>query len=489
MKSNVCDSGSIFAILMKKTMNISTLLMMTWISVSSCGNNASTATENPSQQTTAAAEFINGITDQNSGTRKGPVELKGNLAMFKVGKVYLWETQGKNTSKIDSTVINNNQFNFGVKDYELGVYMIGTNDNNMCPIIINPAESVIELSFSNGKLETSLASANSKENEGWGKYIVQEPVLLKAIKDARVAGAKNASMKAQYDQQVVTKENELIKLQGDLIKAYPNTHLAKILTWKQEPNRTEIAKYWDNIDFNDESIIRSKVLTDRIESFMRSFSKGEESGFINCIATVAEKAKVNDKVLEFSLNQMLTGFYESNMENICAYIIDNYVNGDACGDADLSNIIKSTAESIQNLSLGKTPPNIQMTTMTGSKFDLYDTAGKNKYTLVMFWSSFCEHCKGEAPEVKMCYDKWKEKGFEIVGVSIDKSKTQWEAAVKDRGFTFQNVCGMKDYQSQVAKDYRVTKTPTFFLIDSNKQIVLKPKGIRDVQAFLAKNVK
>jgi peroxiredoxin len=474
---------------MKKMMNILIIALAAGMSLNSCNNDVAKSNTNTAADTTRVAAFTNGITDINKGTRTGPMELKGSIANFKSGKMYLWESQGKVTTKIDSTEIQNGQFNFGTDNYEVGVYMLGTNDNNMCPVILNPTEKQVELSFTGGRMESGLNAVNSKENEGWAKYIQQEPILLKAIKDARVAGAKNASMKVQYDQQAAAKENELIKLQSDLIGSYPNTHLAKILTWKQEPNKTDISKYWDNIDFSDESIIRSKVLTDRIENFMRSFSKGEESGFINCVATVADKAKGNDRVLEFTLNQMLTGFYESNMETICMYIIDNYVNGDACGDADLSNVIKNTAESIRNLSVGKTPPNISMATMEGGKVDLYATAAKNKYTLVMFWSSFCEHCKGEAPEVKMCYDQWHAKGFEMIGVSIDRNKTLWENAVKERGFSFPNVCGMKDYQSAVAKDYRVTKTPTFFLLDSNKQIVLKPKGIREVQTFLAKNLK
>lgn len=469
-------------------MDILFIALVSLISVVGCSDATKTTTVAPAVNDQEMT-FYNGVNDQNKGSKTGNVEVKGSLQVFKTGKIYLWETQGRITTKIDSAIITNGTFSFGTKSYETGIYMLGLNENNFCPVIINPAEPLVDLQVTGGKLETSLASASSKENEGWGKYIVQEPVLLKAIKDARVAGAKNSSMKAQYDQQVVAKEKELLKLQGDLIAQYPNTHLAKILTWKQEPNKTEIGKYWDNIDFSDRSIIRSRVLTDRIESFMRTFSKGEESGFINCIATVAEKAKADDVVLEFALNQMLTGFYESNMENMCTFIIDNYVNGDACGDADLSNIIKSTAESIQNLGLGKTPPNIQLNALSGSSVDLYKIAASKKYTLVMFWSSFCEHCKGEAPEVVSCYSQWKDKGFEIIGVSIDKSKPLWEAAVKDRGFVFPNVCGMNDYQSKVAKDYRVTRTPTFFLLDSNKQIVLKPKGIRDVQAFLSKNIK
>lgn len=473
-----------------KPMNFFALLFVSAVTIHSCDNAQGKSSDTiTATDTISVALFVNGVTDLNAGMKKGNVELKGQLLNPKTGKLYLWETRGKNTNKIDSTNLNAGAFSFGVKEYEQGVYMVGVSDNNMCPVIINPTEAICEIGFRGGMLEQSLFSTNSKENEGWAKYIVQEPVLLKAIKDARVAAHKATAMKVQYEGQAKLKESELLALQSNLIKEYPNTHLAKILTWKQEPSKTEINKYWDNINFTDESVIRSKVLSDRIESFMRTFSKGEESGFINCIATVAEKAKVNDRVLEFALNQMLVGFYESGMENICTFMIDNYVNGDACGDADLSNVIKSTAESIANLGVGKTPPNFTMTTNTGASFDLYKTSVANKYTLVMFWSSWCEHCKGEAPEVQACYDQWKSKGFDIIGVSIDRSKAPWENAIKERGFTFPNVCGMKEYQSPVAKDYRVTKTPAFFLLDKDKKIVMKPKGIREVQTYLSTNLK
>ncbi len=470
-----------------KSMNYLACILAISTAVQGCGSsNNKVAATTASIETVATTPTTDVVTEAPA---TGMVELKGQLLNPQSGKIFLWETRGKNTNKIDSTGIAAGAFSFGKKEYETGIYMLGLNENNMCPVIINPNEKVCEVGFKGGMLEQSMYAINSKENEGWAKYLSQEPTLLKAIKDARVSAYKATTMKGQFEQQAALKEQELVTLQKSLIAEYPNTHLSKILTWKQEPNKTEIAKYWDNIDFKDESIIRSKVLSDRIESFMRTFSKGEESGFINCIATVADKAKVNDKVLEFSLNQMLVGFYESGLENMCTFIIDNYINGDACGDADLSNVIKSTAESIASLGIGKTPPNFVMTTNTGVNVDLYKIAEAKKYTLVMFWSSWCEHCKGEAPEVKASYDQWSAKGFEIIGVSIDRSKMPWEAAIKERGFTFPNVCGMKEYQSPVAKDYRITKTPTFFLLDSNKKIVLKPKGIREVQTYLAANLK
>lgn len=420
---------------------------------------------------------------------KGALKVSGTMTAQKTGRLYIWESFGRNVAKLDSTQITNGQFAFAERDFELGIYMIGMNENNMCPVILNPNEKAIELSFASVKLEASMSSANSRENTGWSLYMQKEPALLKAIKDAKVGAAKNPDKKAEFDKQLAVKEKELFDLQRKIIADYPGTQLAKLMEWKQEPNRTDIRKYWDNVDFGDVSITRSRVLSDRIESFMRLFSKGSDSGFYSCIEVVVERAKAHDAVLEFALNQMLVGFYESNMETVCMYIIDNYINGDACGDADLSSVVKNTAESIQRLSVGHTPPNIQLNDANGQPVDLYALAAKKKYTLVLFWSSYCEHCKGEAPEVKACYDSWSKKGFEILGVSIDRSPDAWKAAITERGFIFPNVCGMKDFQSPVAKDYRVTRTPAFYLLNAKGEIVLKPKSIREVQGYLAKNLK
>ena len=420
---------------------------------------------------------------------KGLVKVSGTMSAQKTGKVFIWESFGRNVVKLDSAQMLNGSFSFAERDIELGVYMVGLNENNMCPVILNPAEKLVDLQFTAVKLESSMTSSGSRENQSWCVYMQQEPALLKAIKDAKVGAAKNPEKKAEFDKQLVAKEKELLNLQNKLIAEYPGSHLAKLMGWKQEPNRTDIRKYWDNVDFGDVSITRSRVLSDRIESFMRLFSKGTDSGFYSCIEVVVERAKAHDAVLEFALNQMLVGFYESNMETVCMYIIDNYINGDACGDADLSSVVKNTAESIQRLSVGHTPPNIQLNDANGQSVDLYALAAKKKYTLVLFWSSYCEHCKGEAPEVKACYDSWGKKGFEILGVSIDRSPDAWKAAIAERGFTFPNVCGMKDFQSPVAKDYRVTRTPAFYLLNAKGEIVLKPKSIREVQGYLAKNLK
>ena len=182
--------------------------------------------------------------------------------------------------------------------------------------------------------------------------------------------------------------------------SYQNSKIAKdaksftyqVISWKQEPSEDK-AHYWDNIDFNDTRILHTTVLNDRIQNFMRKFSKGKESGFIDCIGLLSEKSSVNHDVYEYVLNEMLTGFYESGMENITLYLMDNFIHDESCGDENFSNVIKKNAESISRLAIGNVPPNITGTTSEGKAFDLKKTCGQNKYVVLMFWSSWCTHCK------------------------------------------------------------------------------------------------
>ena len=450
--------------------------------------NTEIAAADTAGSSTRTYPFFNGITEVNKGLKTGTVQLKGTVPGAGIRKLYLYEMEGKTNVLIDSTVVNGSTFDFGKKTYEAGMYAVGVNDQNTIAVILNPSEPVVEIGFKAVKLDNGPVAINSKENEGWFKYYPQEIMILQQIKDNMIAQAKS-SLKDKFDQVIYEKDMQLANLQGDLIKQYPNTFFAKLLTWKQEPERSNKDKYWDNIDFTDESIVHCLVMPDRIQNFMRKFSGGAENGFLNCVDLVVEKSKVNERVLEFNLYNMLNGFYESGMENIAVYITDNYIFGEGCGDAEISNVLRSKAEGIVNLRIGKTPPNIQMKGIDGSNVDLYKLCAKNKYVLVMFWSSWCEHCKGEAPEVKFHYDNWHPKGFEILGVSVDSSRQPWEAAVKDRGFIFPNVVGMKLWDSKVAKDYKVTKTPAFFLLNSKAEIVLKPKSMREVNVWLTQNLK
>lgn len=100
---------------------------------------------------------------------------------------------------------------------------------------------------------------------------------------------------------------------------------------------------------------------------------------------------------------------------------------------------------------------------------------KGKYVLVDFWASWCGPCREENPHVLAAYNKYKNRNFEILGVSLDEpnKKAEWLKAVKDDGLTWPQVSDLKEGGNTAAKLYGVQAIPFNFIMDPNGKIVAK----------------
>lgn len=439
----------------------------------------------------AVEDYLNGITEANSGNQKGKVRLHGSTGPnFNNRYVILWETEGKDVFKLDSTLVRNQVFDFGDKEYELGFYALSINTaNNSVGVILNPDEGDVELDIKGGRLGTGTVSVNSKENEGWYKYVPIETAHINKVTELRKS-MKDPAVKARVLKVIDEEKEKLRQTQHELINEYPGTYLAKIMTWKQTKWQADKARYWDDIDFSDESIIRSPIINDRVQDYMITHSGGTDMGFYNAIDLIHAKSSVNPEVNAFTLLVMLEGFYSSNKENQCAYIMDSYIYGDDCPEGDAGKLIKDRANGVRSLQMGQVPPDFRLPFYDDSGYlNIHAEAKKHDYTLLFFWSSWCHKCEQETPEYKKLYDQYKSKGFQVIGISVDANKQAWVNAVKEKGTTWPNVSQLQAWDSPVADGYRVSATPTLFLLNKDLEIVLKPERWFQVRDYLTTNLK
>ena len=145
-------------------------------------------------------------------------------------------------------------------------------------------------------------------------------------------------------------------------------------------------------------------------------------------------------------------------------------------------------EFLSQLSEGQTAPEIELPAPDGTLVKLSSLRGK--YVLIDFWASWCGPCMAEVPNVKAVYNDYKNKGFEVFGVSLDTDKAAWENAIKQNDLNWIHVCSLKGGRGSEAIAYNVTGIPCTFLLDKDGRIIaknLRGQALRDKIASLLDN--
>lgn len=242
--------------------------------------------------------------------------------------------------------------------------------------------------------------------------------------------------------------------------------------------------YWDDVDFNDTTLIGTNRLSDKLIRYFYSFTDGDEQRFDSLSIAGAKvllgKAKVNMLMYEYILEFALNGY--SNMGR--TQVVDCLLNYPMLSEGEIpveeGYRLDSISEPYQRVRVGAKAPDYSGVTIDGKQYGIYDS--KAERIVVVFWSTDCEYCHDFLNEIRRNLDL--KSRFELVTFALADDEQEVKRNVKKMRLPGYHFYDELRWDSKAFLDYHVASTPTVFVLDADRTILCKPYDWYELKQWL-----
>ena len=231
------------------------------------------------------------------------------------------------------------------------------------------------------------------------------------------------------------------------------------------------------VQFWGDDYIRNFSLGGLGLSLKRATTKGKQDSIAAEIKQVEREQwdQMNAFLQQYNDSDVAPYFIEMNMlrmmslEQISSFY-DRFTN--RVKQTEKGREIGERIALLKKLAPGSFAPEFELTTSDGKKIALKDLRGH--IVLLDFWASWCGPCMDEMSNVKALYEKYHDRGLEIVGISMANNKAKWEGAIERAGLVWHHVSSLKGMnRCPVAKLYQVVAIPKLYIVDKDGKIIAK----------------
>ena len=433
--------------------------------------------------------------------------MTGIFPSIKGQTIRLMGYQGTDVLAIDSTVVNAiGNFELHYSDANFGMGYILTNENKPYVVVLEKgkvqltgqtpanASSIIINSGEQNKLFVQYSLEHNKREQALSAWVYLKNLYgsdtffkNQAISELAIANEIDRLNKADNDFLISIPSNSFMSWYLPVRKLISDVE-AVIGTRPQEIPST--IKAFRSINYAHPQLYTSSIFSELLES---QFWLIQNSGLDQASQIKEMNTSVDfilgsvgkDEKLYNEFTKYLFQYFEKNsLFDASAHLALKALNQK---EVIVNNSLAFKLESYRKMKVGNTATEIEFKGDVIVNRELANNVKrlsdiKSRYKLVVFGGSWCSQCKAETIQLIMRYNKWKAKEVEVVMVSLDTDKKAFEDFASDFPYTI--ACDYKKWDTQAAKDYYVTSSPTLFLLDSNNKIILRPPTVESLDTWL-----
>jgi thiol-disulfide isomerase/thioredoxin len=447
-----------------------------------------------------------------SGQLKNGYEINVTIMDLQDSTVFLAYHLGdkqyiKDTVKLDRS--GNGIFR-GQQTLPQGIYMIVLPGRKYFEILISDNQR-FSLNCTFSDYFNTLKFTGSKENSAFVEYqknwVTMQQTAIAISKRIQNNKQNNDSLKILGSVQKLQEENMKAYLKsvvkanegnflGTLVKGLLPIDIPKFtipIGYKNPDSIRWVLNYnynkdhfFDNIDLNDERLIRTPLLYSRLDSFFTNVLIQSPDTINKEIDKLINKCSSNYKMFQFVSVYLFNHFRESEIMGHDAVMVkiadDIYLSGKADWvTREFKDDLRKQIDLIRPNLIGKKAENMVMDSYKGIFVSLYDV--EKDFTVLYFWEPNCGHCQEATPKLKAYYDKPKDYSLEVFAVCTTADKEKWTKYIEDNKITWINGWDPKRI-SHFDFYYNVQSTPTIYVLDKNKKIIAKKLAVEEIGPFI-----
>ncbi|MBP5548207.1 MAG: DUF5106 domain-containing protein [Bacteroidales bacterium] len=411
-----------------------------------------------------------------------------------LGNYYLGGTYAFDTARISPK----GMFCFEKKDVTLkpGLYFFCSPSGNYVEFAVYNNEKLsFHFDTEEPGWQSNMHVKGSKENEILFGYHQATRNIYKAIDSARNASKDSAAFELFRKKQMLRMDS--VKM--NYIDKNPNSLLALLMNATRDPyvpttdsfgnklsqrEQTDyfLEHYFDHTRLDDDALLRTPELVfhKRLTTFLDTYLKyAPPETIIKYTDAIIDRSKPSKENFRYLVHTIAEKYLQSNVmvyDAIYVHIVKKYIETGMCDWMSPTTVDENVkrANTWEKILVGKQAPPLVMKDDSGQFHSLY--ALPNKYTLLIFWSPTCGHCKTMIPELYKKYAQYKKScdiaAYAVLSEPDDETRPKWREFIKKHNLDWINIDG-GEANIDWHEVYDIVTTPQIFLLDKDKKILAK----------------